>query len=505
MGRELEIKQRQALKDDFEFYSRNCLSIRPKDGGLLPLTPNKAQQYINAQITHQKKQTGKVRALILKGRQQGASTYTEGRYYWQVTHRKGAMAFILAHDKDSTQTIFEMVDRFHENCPEWCKPSLGASNVKELRFDKLDSGYKVGTAGTATVGRGSTIQYFHGSEVAFWRNTGEITKGVMQAIPDVGDTEVILESTANGMGNYFHQQWQKAVSGESEYIAIFVPWYWQDEYVKDPGKDFTRSEYEEKIAEQFGLTDEQLAWRRNKVVELSVEGVSGEKAFKQEYPLYPDEAFQFTGEDGFIKADDVMKARKAEVNPGNIKIVGVDPSRGGDRYSTITRSGRKAYNLKSHHGDIKLGDSVDICLNILKTEKPRMMYVDAGGGADLVDRLHELGHSNVQAVAFGSSATEKHKYRNKRAEMYARLNNWLTDDDLDVQIPDEDSLQADLCAPQRVKNSMELFQLESKDSIKARGLLSPDESDALALTFAFELVDDDAEETVECLDAPPMV
>ncbi len=501
MGRELEIDKRQLLKDNFEFYARNCLTIRPKDGALSPLTLNKAQQYVDGQLAYQKKTTGKVRALVLKGRQQGISTYAEGRFYWNVTHRVGARAFILTHEAESTSAIFEMVNRFHDNCPEFVRPSLGTSNVKELHFDILDSGYKVGTAGNATVGRGTTIQYFHGSEVAFWKNTGEITKGILQAVPDADDTEIILESTANGLGNYFHQQWQKAVSGESEYQAIFVPWFWQPEYVKKIPKDFTHTEEEALLVEQFDLTDAQLAWRRNKIVELTVEGVSGEKAFRQEYPNYADEAFQFTGEDGFISPSDVMRARKTTVEPGEIKIVGVDPSRGGDRFSTIIRAGRKAYNLESHHGDIKLGDAVSICTKILREENPHRMFVDAGGGAELVDRLHELGYDNVRSIAFGGKAGNPSKYRNKRAEMYGELNVWLTDPNYPVQLPDSDSLQSDMCSLRRVNNSMELFQLEKKENVKTRGLMSPDESDALALTFA-ENIKITSVEPVPCSDAP---
>ena len=52
----------------------------------------------------------------------------------------------------------------------------------------------------------------------------------MQAVPNANDTEVILESTANGVGNYYHQQWKAAEKGLSEFVAIFVPWYWQSEY-----------------------------------------------------------------------------------------------------------------------------------------------------------------------------------------------------------------------------------------------------------------------------------
>ena len=93
----------------------------------------------------------------------------------------------------------------------WAK--VHEHNSKELIFGVLDSGYKLGTAENKSAGRSSTIQLFHGSEVAFWPNAAEHAKGIMQAIPDAFNTEAILESTANGVGNYFHQQWQKAEAG----------------------------------------------------------------------------------------------------------------------------------------------------------------------------------------------------------------------------------------------------------------------------------------------------
>lgn len=494
MATDLELAKRKRLKDDFEFYGRNCLKIRTKEGGIYPFELNDAQKYIHERIEDQRAKTGKVRAIVLKGRQQGCSTYVGGRYYWRTTHRTGVRTFILTHDAEATANLFAMTDRYHQHCPHFVKPITGNANAKELTFPKLDSEYKVGTAGNKAVGRGSTITYFHGSEVAFWPNADEHVKGVMQAVPDAEDTEIILESTANGMGNFFHQQWKKAESGESEYQAIFVPWFWQTEYAKDTPKDFHYQPDEEELASQYGLTKEQIYWRRLKIVELSTNGADGARAFKQEYPCNAAEAFQITGKDGLIKPEVVMRARKAEVKGGSGPlVVGVDPSRGGDRFSTIYRQHRKAYNLKSYHGDEvdTLGKAVAICKRILDTicpiagRKPDMMFVDAGGGADLVDRLHELGYrGRVRAIAFGSSPLEPEKWRNKRTEMWGLCNLWLKDEHLPVQIPDEDSLHADLCASMYGRDSNDVIGLWPKERIKEELGFSPDEGDALALTFA---------------------
>lgn len=478
------IEARKRLQDDFQHYAKHCLLIRTKEGAVESLQLNQAQLYIHERIEKQRKETGKVRAIILKGRQQGCSTYVEGRFYWRTTHRTGVRSFILAHESESTSALFEMAKRYHDNCPKWVKPVIRSSNAKELSFSALDSGYKIGTAGNDSVGRGTTIQYFHGSEVAFWKNTGELTKGILQAVPDADETEVIYESTANGVGNFFHQQCVKAMKGDTEFQFIFVPWYWQEEYNKVPPKDFQRTDDEEQLRADYRLSDSQLFWRRNKIQELTTDGFSGDKAFKQEYPCNANEAFQVTGEDGLIKPDIVMKARKANVITKGPLVVGIDPSRGGDRFGVARRQGREIYGVEGHTGDINLGRMVQICKKILDGEKPVRMFVDAGGGAELVDRLHELGYDyEVVAVPFGGKPLNPDMYKNKRAEMWGELNKWLCDENLDVKIPDDDALQSDLCTPNYERDSMDRIVLESKDKIKKRGLPSPDFGDACALTF----------------------
>ena len=158
-----------------------------------------------------------------------------------------------------------MAKRFYEHTPIEVKPQVSTSNAKELVFGLLDSGYKLGTAENKNVGRSATIQLLHGSEVAFWNNASEHATGIMQAVPNAPGTEVIMESTANGVGNYFHQQWQMAEAGISDFIAIFVPWYWQEEYTITAPLNFILTGDEEELKLQYNLSDEQINWRRKKV------------------------------------------------------------------------------------------------------------------------------------------------------------------------------------------------------------------------------------------------
>jgi hypothetical protein len=453
---------------------------------------NDAQKYIHGRLEQQIKDTGKVRAIILKGRQQGASTYVGGRFIHKTTHNKGVRAFILTHDGESTNALFEMTERYHENLPSFVKPTTSAANAKELLFGVLDSGYKIGTAGNKAVGRGQTIQYFHGSEVAFWLNASEHTKGIMQAVPDADGTEVIWESTANGVGNFFHEQWKLAEKGLSEFIPIFVPWFWQAEYKKKLPDDVAFTDDEMQLAEIYGLKAEQLFWRRMKIAELTTDGVDGSKAFKQEYPMNAAEAFQVSGGDGLIQANACMAARQNKVNGSGALIVGVDPSRGGDRFAIVRRQARKMYGMESYKGEQcdKLGKNVAICKEVLDTVDPEagkvpdMMFIDAGGGADIVDRLHELGYkSRVKAVYFGSTPLKPKKYKNKRNEMWGEMADWMVDESLPVEIPDDDEMQADLCASPYDRDSNDRRVLWSKDKIKSKYGFSPDYGDAGALTF----------------------
>ena len=495
-----ELNKRQQLKDDYPFYARNCLHIRTKEDGLCRFVLNSAQEYIHEKLEQQLEKEGRIRALILKGRQQGASTYVEGRFIHKTTHNKGKRAFILTHDSESTDALFEMTKRYYDNLPEFVKPVIAASNAKELKFSLLDSGYKIGTAGNAEVGRGQTIQYFHGSEVGFWKNAARLTKGVMQAVPKSGGSEIILESTANGVGNYFHKQWVAAEKGLSEFMPIFVPWYWQDEYRAEVKPGFIVTDEEKKLSELYGLDENQLQWRRFKIIELSADGEDGEKAFKQEYPMSSTEAFQVTGGgDMLINSDACLKARKYEANGSGPLVVGVDPSRGGDRFTTINRQGRKMYGITSRVGDEcnTLGKNVSFLKNILDTvcpvagKKPDKMFIDFGSGADIVDRLYELGYQNkVTAVHFGGSALNDLKYTNKRNEIWGELADWLNDESLPVDIPDSDDLQADICASPYDRDSKDRRVLWPKSKIKEKLGFSPDIGDASALTFAEPVKED---------------
>ncbi len=115
-------------------FAPKFLIIRTKAGAPKPFELNRAQEYIHRRLEAQKEATGKIRAVILKGRQQGCSTYIQARYFHQVITSRGKKAFILTHDKEATKNLFTMANRFYDNLEPGLVPSADTANAKELYF-----------------------------------------------------------------------------------------------------------------------------------------------------------------------------------------------------------------------------------------------------------------------------------------------------------------------------------------------------------------------------------
>ncbi|MGL5734041.1 MAG: hypothetical protein ACRCYS_04165, partial [Beijerinckiaceae bacterium] len=385
--------------------------------------------------------------------------------------------------------------------PTWARHDTGASNAKELVFAGRECSYIVATAGTKEVGRSSTIQLLHGSEVGFWPNAEDHVAGLEQALSDAAGTERILESTANGIGNVYQRRYKAAERGDSDDIAVFMPWFWDAGYATPVPDDWEAPGKWGDYGATYRLTPEQVYWAylKNRGMAQATSESIDEPCwkFKQEYPANADEAFQTAG-NSFIQSDLVAKARARKVIPQGAMIVGVDPARGGgDKTGVIDRIGRKlGHNVCATWDFDDTMTIVGHVVSIIKKFNPAAVNVDVGGlGAGVVDRLLELGYGHiVNAVNFGSSPigvgpTGDELYDNRRAEMWDVMRDWFGGD---VQMPDLDELHADLTAPAwgkgqtRYKSNNELV-IEPKDSIRERVGFSPDLGDAAALTFAIPL------------------
>ncbi|RLA50801.1 MAG: hypothetical protein DRQ65_08595, partial [Gammaproteobacteria bacterium] len=171
---------------------------------------------------------------------------------------------------------------------------------------------------------------------------------------------------------------------------------------------------------------------------------------------------------------------------------GVDPARmGNDRTSMIDRKGRKAYNLKSYRKKKTTETASLVAKRIDRAQAegdPYLaVFVDVGGvGGGVVDILHDTGYEHlVVPVNFGGRPIDTDRYTNKRAEIWKTMGEWF-EGESGVDIPDDDSLHADLIGPTYTHNLIRnQLVLESKEQMVKRGIISPDEGDSLALTFSF--------------------
>lgn len=299
-------------------YIESYIKIRDKKGNVIPLKLNEPQmKYYNVikQLYEEKKP---IRIIILKARQMGFSTETESIIFKNVVTNHNYNAGIVAHKEDSTTNLFNMSKRMLEYLPESIKPEQKKSNAKELVFNNengtgLDSKIKCMTAGGKGIGRSDTFTALHLSELAFWEgNKQDILLGLLQAVPNIPESIVIIESTANGF-DYFKELWDKAVAGENDFYPLFVGWNELSEY-KMQYTGFQLTEEEKELQRVYNVSLEQLEWRRWCIKNNCGGDID---KFKQEYPISPEEAFISTGKCYFNKANIIKRINELR----NIKPV----------------------------------------------------------------------------------------------------------------------------------------------------------------------------------------
>jgi hypothetical protein len=291
-------------------YIENYIKIRNKEGKIVNFKLNSPQQKLYNIIRDQKRAKKPVRIIILKARQMGFSTLTESILFKETVTKFNRRTGIITHLSTATTNLFNMSKLMLEQLPEDMKPSVMKSNAQELLFDNengtgLKSKIKCMTAGTKGVGRSDTYDNLHLSELAFWE--GDVTAtltGLLQAVPNLPDTMIIIESTANGYEK-FKELWDQAVNEESDFIPLFVAWWEMPEYSM-PYSGFKLTEEEEKLKGLYNLTNDQLEWRRWCIKNNCQNDID---QFKQEYPSNPEEAFIGTGSCIFDKEAIINRLR----------------------------------------------------------------------------------------------------------------------------------------------------------------------------------------------------
>lgn len=307
----------KAIAQNFYWYCERNLMIQDKvSGEIVPFQLNWAQKKLVDLVIADIAAGRPVRYIILKARQMGFSTVIEALgYWWTATHRN-VKTVIIAHESEASSNLYEMFRRYFEHSHPSFQPDRKYNSKKELVFDVEDNikeeyksrgetppglGSQIKTlVAKPGKGRSATIHFFHGSEVAFWEAGADVKSAALQAIPLAANTFAFLESTANGVGGYFYDEWQFAKKGESAFKPLFFAWHEHHEYemaVPEGGiKHYDDEETE--LLEVFrengydpASWDRKIMWRREKKKEFR----SDPKLFYQEYPSTDMEAFLASG------------------------------------------------------------------------------------------------------------------------------------------------------------------------------------------------------------------
>jgi hypothetical protein len=311
-------------------FIEECLKIRTKTTNRTNFRLNQTQRMYSSTCSN--------RNVVLKARQVGITTYIAARFFAQTITQGGILSMQVTQSRESAEDIFRIVRRFYDNLPDDLrKGHLRTShrNARQLVFPSIDSEYCLASA-EENAGRGRTIQNLHCSEVSRWgRNGDEALASLRSAVVPGGD--IVLESTANGAGGLFYDEWQRAE--ETGYVRHFFPWWFDPSYAVEPGLNFPPLTAEELgLQARHGLSMQQIAWRRSQWASLR-------KLAVQEFAEDPVTCFRVSGECVF-EQEAVEKALSVLTEPLEVRdnerlmiwlpaqagrryVIGADPAGGG--------------------------------------------------------------------------------------------------------------------------------------------------------------------------------
>ncbi len=302
------VYRRERIKWDFEYWCATCATVRHKlTGRNVKLTLNAPQRRVLAVFERQRKAGDGIRVILLKARQWGGSTLVLMYMAWiQLVLAKNWNCLICGHKRGSAKAIKGMYSKLLQFYP---KEFLEQDEVRPT-FKSFEGGGSakyitgrdclviLGSAHSEDAVRGYDIAMAHLSEVAFWPETAmhspeDIVRSVDGSIMMGGMSLEVMESTANGVGSFFHTEWLRAQSGRSDKVAVFVPWH-EIEIYRRPVVDVaalweSMDDYERDLWNE-GCTLEMINWYHHK-----------RRAYKDhcmlmaEFPTNDLEAFANTG------------------------------------------------------------------------------------------------------------------------------------------------------------------------------------------------------------------
>lgn len=306
--------ERLRCRHDFEFWAARCVTVRHKIlGEDVRLVLNRPQRRV-ARLFEARRRAGlPVRVIMLKARQWGGSTLVQTYMAWiQLCLRRNWHSIICSQVKDTSSGIRGMYSKLLENYPEdlWegdsrpaFRPYERSGNVRVI--EGRGCRVTVSSIENQDAVRGADFAMAHLSEVAYWRATPghcpeDVIRAICGSVPAVDGSFIAMESTANGVGNFFHREWLRSQGGAGSRLAVFVPWHEIDYYrlpVEDTAAVMDSLDDYEKELVAAGCDAGQIAWYRFKLAEMG----SREKMMA-EFPSTPAEAFIATGSGVFDRA-----------------------------------------------------------------------------------------------------------------------------------------------------------------------------------------------------------
>jgi hypothetical protein len=266
-----------------------------------------AQREFIAEIEKQYNAGKPVRIIVLKARQLGISTATEGVLFWWSFIHSGTSGLVIAHEADATSSLFEKTQLYWDTWPFRDLYETKYASQKRFLWLPTRSTLRVATAKNVQSGRSRTLHAVHASECAYYPEPEALMLGLRQTIPNKHGSIVVLESTANGIGNWFHNEWSMAEEGDSDYVPLFFPWFKHYEYAMQTTLSSPLElNADERNLLKLGASYENIEWRRWAIKNLCA---NDEETFKQEYPSTPHEAFITSGTNIFPlgKLDECFK------------------------------------------------------------------------------------------------------------------------------------------------------------------------------------------------------
>ena len=274
--------ERARIACDFEFWCARCVKIHDKRTGRdVAFVLNAPQRRVLREMERQRLSGQGIRIILLKARQWGGSTLVLIYMAWiQLVLQRNWNSLICGHKLGTSAAIRGIYRRLMRNYPRELLPG-----GKPLRFTNFEGCRTVqhiegrdclvieGTAQSDDVVRGYDIAMAHLSEVAFWpqstcHDPQDVVRSIDGSILMGGLSLEVMESTANGMGSFFHTEWLRAEAGQSDKTPIFVPWH-EIELYRLPVPDVAAlwaslDDYERNLWEHEGCTLEAINWYHHK-------------------------------------------------------------------------------------------------------------------------------------------------------------------------------------------------------------------------------------------------